>query len=100
MALGPAKKSKKYTDEEKKIVAYHEAGHAVLGLMLENSQIVHKVTIIPRGNAGGYALMLPTKEKFLQTQKELEESIIGLLAGRAAEELNFDSVTTGAKDEN
>ncbi len=97
--MGPAKKSRKYTDEEKRTVAYHEAGHAIVGLKLSSSDIVQKVTIIPRGQAGGYALMVPEKEKFLQTKTELQESIVGLVAGRASEEFFFNEVTTGAHND-
>ncbi len=97
--MGPAKKSRKYTEDERRTVAYHEAGHAVVGLKLDNSDIVQKVTIIPRGQAGGYALMVPEREKFLQTKTELEQSIVGLVAGRASEEFFFNEVTTGAHND-
>lgn len=94
--MGPAKKSKKYTEKERRLVAFHEAGHAVIGLKLENASIVQKVTIIPRGQAGGYNLMMPKEETYYQTKTDLLESIIGLLGGRVAEELTFSDVTTGA----
>lgn len=97
--MGPAKKSKKYTEEEKKLVAYHEAGHVVLGLMLDGANDVQKVTIIPRGYAGGYTMMLPKEEKITATKKELLERISGLLGGRVAEELVFDEITTGAHND-
>ncbi len=97
--MGPAKKSKKYSDEEKKLVAYHEAGHVVVGIKLEGASDVQKVTIIPRGYAGGYTLMLPKEEKITATKKELLERISGLLGGRIAEELVFDEVTTGAQND-
>ena len=97
--MGPAKKSKKYTEKEKRLVAYHEAGHAVVGIKLEGANEVQKITIIPRGSAGGYNLMLPKEETFLQTKKELLETISGLLGGRVAEELIFDEVTTGAHND-
>jgi len=97
--MGPAKKTKKYTDEEKKVVAYHEAGHAVVGIKLEGANEVQKITIIPRGTAGGYNLMLPKEETFLSTKKELLETISGLLGGRVAEELVFNEVTTGAHND-
>ena len=97
--MGPAKKSKKYTEHEKKVVAYHEAGHAVIGLKLDGANEVQKITIIPRGAAGGYNLMLPKEETFLETKKELLETISGLLGGRVAEELEFDEVTTGAHND-
>jgi len=97
--MGPAKKSKKYSDYEKSLVAHHEAGHVVLGLKLNDANDVQKVTIIPRGYAGGYAMMLPKEEKFTATRKELLERISGLLAGRVAEELIFNEITTGAQND-
>ena len=97
--MGPAKVTKKYTDKEKKIVAYHEAGHAVVGIKLEGANEVQKITIIPRGRAGGYNLMLPREETFLETKNELLETISGLLGGRVAEELVFNEVTTGAHND-
>ena len=97
--MGPAKVTKKYTDKEKKLVAYHEAGHAVLGLKLDGANEVQKITIIPRGHAGGYTMMTPKEEAFNYTKKELLESICGLLGGRVAEEVTFDEITTGAHDD-
>ena len=97
--MGPAKISHKYTDKEKQTVAYHEAGHAVLGIKLEGANEVQKVTIIPRGQAGGYNLMLPKEETYLSTKTELLESISGLLGGRVAEEIVFGEVTTGAHND-
>ena len=97
--MGPAKVTKKYTEKEKKIVAYHEAGHAVVGIKLEGANEVQKITIIPRGRAGGYNLMLPREETFLETKNELLETISGLLGGRVAEELVFNEVTTGAHND-
>ena len=97
--MGPAKKSKQYTEHEKEVVAYHEAGHAVVGIKLEGANEVQKVTIIPRGAAGGYNLMLPKEETFLSTKKELLETISGLLGGRVAEEIEFNEVTTGAHND-
>lgn len=94
--MGPAKKSRKYSVDEKKTVAYHEAGHAVIGLKLEDANVVQKVTIIPRGRAGGYNLMVPIEEKFLETKKSLIARITSYLGGRVAEEIVFDTVTTGA----
>ena len=96
---GPSKNSKKYTDHEKKVVAYHEAGHAVIGIKLKDAEQVHKITIIPRGDAGGYTLMLPKEEKYLATKNELLERIVGLFGGRASEELYFEDVTTGAHND-
>ena len=97
--MGPAKVTKKYTDKEKKLVAYHEAGHAVVGLKLEGANDVQKITIIPRGQAGGYTMMTPKEETFNYTKDELLESICGLLGGRVAEEVEFKEVTTGAHDD-
>ena len=97
--MGPAKVTKKYTEKEKKIVAYHEAGHAVVGIKLEGANEVQKITIIPRGQAGGYNLMLPKEETFLETKNELLETISGLLGGRVAEEIVFNEVTTGAHND-
>jgi len=97
--MGPAKASKKYTDHEKKLVAYHEAGHVVLGLKLDDANDVQKVTIIPRSYAGGYAMMIPKEEKYTSTKKELLERITGLLGGRVSEELNFGEITTGAHND-
>jgi cell division protease FtsH len=94
--MGPAKKSRKYSVEEKKVVAYHEAGHAVIGIKLEDANVVQKVTIIPRGRTGGYNLMVPLEEKFLETKKSLIARITSFLGGRVAEEIVFDTVTTGA----
>ena len=97
--MGPAKVSKKYTEKEKQVVAFHEAGHAVLGIKLESANEVQKVTIIPRGDAGGYNLMLPKQETFLSTKTELLETVCGLLGGRIAEELVFGEITTGAHND-
>ncbi|QLY40982.1 ATP-dependent metallopeptidase FtsH/Yme1/Tma family protein [Hujiaoplasma nucleasis] len=98
--MGPAKKSRVFTKKEKEIIAYHEAGHAVIGIKLEDANIVHKVTIIPRGQAGGYNLMLPKEEQaFLQTKKNLTEMIVGLLGGRVAEQLVFNEISTGAHND-
>ncbi|CAM11822.1 ATP-dependent Zn protease [Candidatus Phytoplasma australiense] len=94
--MGPAKKSKKYNEKEKRMVAYHEAGHAVIGLKLPNSQIVQKITIIPRGNAGGYNLMMPEKETFFSSKKTLLAQITSFLGGRVAEEMMFDDVSSGS----
>lgn len=96
---GPAKLSRKYTDHEKEVVAYHEAGHAVLGIKLPNADDVQKITIIPRGQAGGYTLMMPKEETYLATKSELLERITGLLGGRVSEEIRFKEVTTGAHND-
>lgn len=94
--MGPAKRTKKYTEHEKRVVAFHEAGHAVLGIKLDGANEVQKITIIPRGSAGGYNLMLPKEETYLSTKNELLETISGLLAGRVSEEITFGEITTGA----
>ena len=97
--MGPAKVSRKYSDKEKQLVAIHESGHAVIGLKLEDAEDVHKITIIPRGVAGGYTMMMPKEETFLSTKKELLETISGLLGGRVAEEIEFNEITTGAHND-
>ncbi|TDW13220.1 cell division protease FtsH [Breznakia blatticola] len=94
--MGPAKKSKKYSDTDKKLVAYHEAGHAVIGIKLEDADMVQKVTIIPRGDAGGYNLMTPREEKYFHRKKEYMAQITGLLGGRVSEELVFGEISAGA----
>ena len=90
------KKSKKYTEKDKILVAYHEAGHAVIGLKLEDADMVQKVTIIPRGDAGGYNLMTPREEKYFHRKSEFIAQITGLLGGRTAEEIQFGEISAGA----
>lgn len=97
--MGPAKVSKTYDDKTKKLVAYHESGHAIVGLFMENAQVVQKVTIIPRGQAGGYNLMTPKEEKMMNTKNDLLATITSFMGGRVAEELFFDDVTTGASND-
>ena len=98
--MGPAKESRKITDKEKRLVAVHESGHALIGIKLEDANEVHKITIIPRGHAGGYTMMLPKEEKFVvMTKDELQASITSLLSGRVAEELFLGQITTGASDD-
>ena len=97
--MGPAKTSHKYSEEDRKLVAYHEAGHAVIGLKLDNANDVQKVTIIPRGSAGGYNMMVPSVEKLCSTKTDLLEEITGLLGGRTAEEVVFGEITTGAHND-
>ena len=94
--MGPAKKSQKYTEKDKILVAYHEAGHAVIGLKLEDADMVQKVTIIPRGDAGGYNLMTPREEKYFHRKSEFIAQITGLLGGRTAEEIQFGEISAGA----
>ena len=97
--MGPAKKSKKYTEHERRLVAYHEAGHAVIGLRLENASVVQKITIVPRGQAGGYNLMMPKEETYFRTKEQLLETITGFLGGRVAEEITFSDISTGASND-
>lgn len=94
--MGPAKKSKKYSEKERYMVAVHETGHAIVGLQLESADKVQKVTIIPRGQAGGYNLMTPREETFTQSRSDLMGKITGYLGGRVAEEVYFDEISTGA----
>ncbi len=96
---GPAKTGKVISAKERKIVAYHEAGHVVIGLTLDDAEIVHKVTIVPRGQAGGYAVMLPKEDRYFMTKPELLDKISGLLGGRVAEDVVFGEVSTGAHND-
>ncbi|GEL78241.1 ATP-dependent zinc metalloprotease FtsH [Tenuibacillus multivorans] len=96
---GPAKKSKVISEKEKNIVAYHESGHTVIGMVLDEADMVHKVTIVPRGQAGGYAVMLPKEDRYFQTKPELLDKITGLLGGRVSEEIIFGEVSTGAHND-
>ncbi|EIA20168.1 ATP-dependent zinc metalloprotease FtsH [Listeria fleischmannii] len=96
---GPAKKNRVISKKERKTVAYHESGHTVVGMVLDEAETVHKVTIVPRGQAGGYAVMLPKEDRFLMTKAELLDRITGLLGGRVAEEITFGEVTTGASND-
>ena len=97
--MGPAKVSRTYDEKTKKLVAYHESGHAIVGLFLDNAQIVQKVTIIPRGQAGGYNLMTPKEEKMMNTKNDLLATITSYMGGRVAEEMFFDDITTGASND-
>ena len=94
--MGPAKKSRKYSEKERHMVAVHETGHAIIGIKLAAADKVQKVTIIPRGDAGGYNLMTPEQETFTQSRTDLKAQITGLLGGRVAEEVYFDEISTGA----
>ncbi len=96
VVVGTEKKSRVISDREKRIVAYHEAGHTIAGFFLEHADTVHKVTIIPRGKAGGYVIMLPKEDRMLVTKQELLDKVTGLLAGRAAEEIFIGEIGTGA----
>ncbi len=96
---GPAKKSRVISKKERDIVAYHESGHTIIGMVLDDADVVHKVTIVPRGQAGGYAVMLPREDRYFMTKPELFDKITGLLGGRVAEELIFGEVSTGASND-
>ena len=96
---GPAKKSRVISEKERNIVAHHEAGHTIIGMVLDEAEVVHKVTIVPRGQAGGYAMMLPKQDRFLMTEPELLDKICGLLGGRVSEDINFGEVSTGASND-
>ncbi|MFR0554271.1 ATP-dependent zinc metalloprotease FtsH [Loigolactobacillus coryniformis subsp. coryniformis] len=96
---GPAKRDRVISPKERNMVAFHEAGHTIVGLVLSDSRVVRKVTIVPRGRAGGYAIMLPREDQFLMTKKELTEQIVGLLGGRTAEEIIFGTQSTGASND-
>lgn len=96
---GPAKKSRVISEKERNIVAWHEAGHTIIGCVLDEAEMVHKVTIVPRGNAGGYAMMLPKQDRYFMTKPELLDKIVGLLGGRVAEEITFGEVSTGAHND-
>ncbi|GAA0439447.1 ATP-dependent zinc metalloprotease FtsH [Lentibacillus halophilus] len=97
--VGPAKRSKVISEKERNIVAHHESGHTIIGKVLDNADEVHKVTIIPRGQAGGYAVMLPKEDRAFITKPELLDKITGLLGGRVAEEIMFGEVSTGAHND-
>ena len=96
---GPAKKSRVISKKERNIVAFHEGGHVVVGVVLDEAEMVHKVTIVPRGQAGGYAVMLPKEDRYFMTKPELLDKITGLLGGRVAEEIVFGEVSTGAHND-
>ncbi|RXT09018.1 ATP-dependent zinc metalloprotease FtsH [Ammoniphilus sp. CFH 90114] len=96
---GPAKKTRVISDYEKRLVAYHEAGHVIVGYHMEHADVVHKVTIIPRGSAGGYTVMLPKEDRYFASRSELLDKISGLLGGRVAEEIVLNEVSTGAHND-
>src|SRR5690606_15634952 len=96
---GTEKRSRRVSEKEQRIVAYHESGHTIVGYYLDGSDTVHKVTIVPRGNAGGYAVMLPKEDRFMMTEQELKDRIVGLLGGRVAEEIFLGEVSTGASND-
>ena len=96
---GPAKRDRVISPRERNTVAYHEAGHTIVGLVLNDARVVHKVTIVPRGRAGGYAIMLPREDEMLMSKKNAEEQIAGLMGGRADEEIIFKSQSSGASND-
>ena len=96
---GPAKTDSVISEKQRRTIAFHEAGHTVVGMVLSDARVVHKVTIVPRGRAGGYAIMLPKEDRFIVTKVELYEQIVGLLGGRVAEEIVFNSQSTGASND-
>jgi len=99
VVAGPERKSKVISDREKKLTAYHEAGHALVGMLLDNTDPVHKVSIIPRGRAGGYTLMLPKEDRYYATRTELSEQLCVLLGGRVAEAVVLKEISTGAQND-
>ena len=96
---GPAKKDKKISEREREMVAYHEAGHTIVGLVLSNANTVHKVTNVPRGRVGGYMIALPKEDQFLLSKEDMQENLAGLMGGRAAEQIIFNAITTGASND-
>lgn len=96
---GPSKKDRTISQREREMVAYHEAGHTIVGLILSNARVVHKVTIVPRGRAGGYMIALPKEDQMLLSKDDLKEQLAGLMGGRVAEEIIFNSQTTGASND-
>ena len=96
---GPSKKDKAVSEKDRQIVAYHEAGHTIVGLVLSNARVVHKVTIVPRGRAGGYMIALPKEDQMLLSKEDMKEQLAGLMGGRVAEEIIFNQQTTGASND-
>ncbi|MEX2805660.1 ATP-dependent zinc metalloprotease FtsH [Streptococcus sp. H31] len=96
---GPSKKDKTVSQKEREMVAYHEAGHTIVGLVLSNARVVHKVTIVPRGRAGGYMIALPKEDQMLLSKSDMKEQLAGLMGGRVAEEIIFNAQTTGASND-
>lgn len=96
---GPSKKDRTVSQKERELVAYHEAGHTIVGLVLSNARVVHKVTIVPRGRAGGYMIALPKEDQMLLSKEDMKEQLAGLMGGRVAEEIIFNVQTTGASND-
>ena len=99
VVAGPERKSKVISDKDKRLTAYHEAGHALIGMLMPNADPVHKVSIIPRGRAGGYTLMLPKEDRNYATRSELTEQLRTLLGGRVAEAVVLEEISTGAQND-
>lgn len=96
---GPSKKDRQVSQRQREIVAYHEAGHTIVGLVLSNADDVHKVTIVPRGRAGGYMIALPKEDQMVVSKEDMKERLAGLMGGRVAEEIIFQTQTTGASND-
>jgi cell division protease FtsH len=96
---GPEKKSRVISEEERKLTAYHEAGHAIVARALPNTDPVHQITIIPRGRAGGFTMILPKEDKYYTTKTKMSENIVHLLGGRVAEKLTLNDISTGASND-
>ncbi|MGT2833478.1 ATP-dependent zinc metalloprotease FtsH [Streptococcus halotolerans] len=96
---GPSKKDKSVSQRDRELVAFHEAGHTIVGLVLSNARVVHKVTIVPRGRAGGYMIALPKEDQMLLSKDDMKEQLAGLMGGRVAEEIIFNVQTTGASND-
>jgi cell division protease FtsH len=99
VTMGPEKKTRVRSEKENKLVAYHEAGHAVVSRFLPTQDPVHQISIVPRGMAGGYTMYRPTEDKSFMSKTEMEETIISLLGGRVAEALILNDVSTGASND-
>ena len=99
VTMGPEKKSRVISEKEKKLVAFHEAGHAVVSSFLPTQDVVHQISIIPRGMAGGYTMYRPSEDKSFMSKSEMEENIVSLLGGRVAESLVLGDISTGASND-
>ena len=99
VTMGPEKRTRVRSEKEKNLVAYHEAGHAVVSRFLPTQDPVHQISIVPRGMAGGYTMYRPTEDKSFMSETEMEEQIVSLLGGRVAEKLILDDISTGASND-
>ena len=99
VTMGPEKKTRVRSEKEKKLVSYHEAGHAVVSRYLPTQDPVHQISIVPRGMAGGYTMYRPTEDKSFMSKTEMEETIVSMLGGRAAEQLILNDISTGASND-